>query len=57
MLIALHEQVFAWRYLSAKQKIYPPRLRGENSISDNRDDIGLSRERNLAVFITPEMIN
>jgi len=39
-LIALQEPVFVWRYLSAKQKIYPPRpqrLCGENPILDKHD--------------------
>src|SRR4030042_5072276 len=39
-LIPLQEQVFVWRYLPAKQKIYPQRpqrLCGENPILDKHD--------------------
>ena len=41
-LIPLQEQVFVWRYLPAKQKIYPQRpqrLCGENPILDKSDKI------------------
>ena len=39
-LIPLQEQVFVWRYLPAKQKIYPQRpqrLCGENPILDKHE--------------------
>ena len=41
-LLPLQEKVFVWRYLPAKQKIYPQRpqrLYGENRILDKHDTI------------------